>query len=307
MMNKSWFNLLPVSVLVVLVCGAGAFGSEIKQMELAQLSDSAEVVVLAQVVKVTKISAEADETTIKVGAILKGKIGTDKLKVVLTTRGVKGFNPALKVGDTGVFLLKDVKNKKAKPAYPGSVAVFTKPNFIVSERSYQPSADSVMVKLETSKGDIVLELNKKAAPVTVANFLTYVKEGFYDGTIFHRVIPNFMVQGGGFGPDMVQKKTHPPIVNEANNGLKNDRGTIAMARTNNPDSATSQFFINHKDSTFLNYAGKSKPGYAVFGKVVEGMDVVDAIAAVKTTRKGRFSDVPAEPVMIKSAKIMSDS
>lgn len=307
MMNKSWFNLLLACVLAALVCEVGAFGSEIKHIELAQLSDSAEVVVLAQVVKVTKISAEADETTIKIGAVLKGKLGTGKLKVVLTTRGVKGFDPALKVGDTGVFFLKDVKNKEAKLAYSGSVAVFSKPNFVVSKRSYDPMADSVMVKLETSKGDIVLELNKKAAPVTVANFLTYVNEGFYDGTIFHRVIANFMVQGGGFTPDMAQKKTHPPIVNEADNGLKNDRGTIAMARTNNPDSATSQFFINHKDSTFLNYAGKGKPGYAVFGKVVEGMDVVDAIAAVKTTRKGRFSDVPAEPVMIKSAKVVPDS
>jgi len=306
MMNKSWFNLLLVSVFVVLMCEVRAFGSEIKQMELAQLSDSAGVVVLAQVVKVTKISAEADETTIKVGAVLKGKLGTGKLKIVLTTRGVKGFDPAMKVGDTGVFFLKKVKNKEAKLAYPGSVAVFSKPNFVVSERSYEPMADFVKVKLETSKGDIVLELNKKAAPVTVDNFLTYVKEGFYDGTIFHRVIANFMVQGGGFTTDMVQKKTHSPIVNEASNGLKNDRGTVAMARTNDPDSATSQFFINHKDSTFLNYAGKGKPGYAVFGKVVEGMDVVDAIAAVKKTRKGRFSDVPAEPVMIKSAKVISE-
>ncbi len=305
-MNKSWFNLLATWVLAVLVCETGVLGSEIKQIELAQLSDSAEVVVLAQVVKVTKISAEADETTIKVGTILKGKLGAGKLKVVLTTRGVKGFDPAMKVGDTGVFFLKEVKTKEAKLAYPGSVAVFSRPNFIVSERSYEPMAGSVMVKLETGKGDIVLELNRKAAPVTVANFLTYVKEGFYDGTIFHRVIPNFMIQGGGFTADMKQKKTREPIVNEANNGLKNDRGTIAMARTNNPDSATSQFFINHKDNTFLNYAGKGKPGYAVFGKVVEGMKVVDAIAAVKTTRKGRFSDVPAESVVIKSVEVISD-
>lgn len=306
MMNKSWFNLLPACGLVVLVCGAGAFGSEIKQMELAQLSDSAEVVVLAQAVKVTKISAEADEVTIKVGAVLRGKLRTGQLKVVLTTRGVKGFDPSLEVGDTGVFLLKEVAKKKAKLAYNGSIAVFSKPNFVVSKRSYEPMADSVMVKLETSKGDIVLELNKKAAPVTVENFLRYVNEGFYDGTIFHRVIANFMVQGGGFTADMVQKKPHEPIVNEAKNGLKNDRGTVAMARTNNPDSATSQFFINHKNNISLNYAGKSKPGYTVFGKVVEGMDVVDAIAAVKTTRKGQSSDVPAESVMIKSAKVMSD-
>jgi len=305
-MNKSWFNLLATCVLATLVCEVGAFGAQIKQIELAQLSDSAEVIVLAQVVKLAKISAEADEVTIKIGAVLKGKLRTGQLEVVLTTRGVKGFDPALKTGDTGVFLLKEVAKKKAKLAYNGSVAVFSKPNFVVSERSYEPMADSVMVKLETSKGDIVIELDKKAAPITVENFLRYVKEGFYDGTIFHRVIANFMVQGGGFTADMVQKKPHQPIVNEAKNGLKNDRGTVAMARTNNPDSATSQFFINHKDNIFLNYAGKSKPGYTVFGKVVEGMDVVDAIAAVKTTRKGRYSDVPAESVMIKSAKVISD-
>jgi cyclophilin family peptidyl-prolyl cis-trans isomerase len=166
--------------------------------------------------------------------------------------------------------------------------------------------EAKMVKLETSMGDIVIELDEENAPVTVKNFLSYIDEGFYDGTIFHRVIPNFMIQGGGFTPDMAQKKTHAQIKNEASNGLKNDRGTIAMARTNNPDSATSQFFINHKDNVFLNYAGAGKPGYAVFGKVAEGMDVVDAIAAVKTTRKGRFSDVPAEQVLIKSAKVVSD-
>jgi len=305
-MKKFIFNLPLVCAIAVLVCEAGAFGSEIKKMELAELSDSAEVIVLAEVVKVSKISTEADEVYIRIGAVLKGKPRTGTLKVVLSCRGEKGFDPALKVGDTGVFLLKDVKNQQARPAYNGSVAVFSKPNFIVSERKYEPMADSVMIKLETSKGDILLELDKKAAPVTVANFVTYVKEGFYDGTIFHRVIANFMVQGGGFTPDMAQKKTHEPIVNEAANGLKNDRGTVAMARTNNPDSATSQFFINHKDNTFLNYAGKDKPGYAVFGKVVEGMDVVDAIAAVKTARKGRYSDVPAEQVMIKSAKVVSD-
>jgi cyclophilin family peptidyl-prolyl cis-trans isomerase len=161
------------------------------------------------------------------------------------------------------------------------------------------------VKLETSMGDIVIELNEEASPITVKNFLRYVEEGFYDGTIFHRVIPDFMIQGGGFTAEMVQKKPHPPIVNEASNGLKNDRGTIAMARTANPDSATSQFFINHKNNDFLNYAGQSKPGYTVFGKVVEGLDVVDKIAAVKTTQKGQHSDVPVEPVVIKSAKAVS--
>jgi cyclophilin family peptidyl-prolyl cis-trans isomerase len=161
------------------------------------------------------------------------------------------------------------------------------------------------VKLETSIGDIVIELNEKAAPVTVKNFLRYAEESFYDGTIFHRVIPNFMIQGGGFKSDMQQKKTHEPIVNEAKNGLKNDRGTIAMARTNDPNSATAQFFINYKNNDFLNYAGTQNPGYAVFGKVIEGMDVVDKIAAVKTSQKGPQSDVPVEPVVIKSAKVIS--
>lgn len=175
-----------------------------------------------------------------------------------------------------------------------------------SEEPKQTDAKPKKVKLETTMGDIVVELDGKAAPVTVKNFLTYVEEGFYSGTIFHRVIPNFMIQGGGFTPDMVQKRTRSSIINEANNGLKNDRGTIAMARTNDPNSATSQFFINHKNNDFLNYAGPDKPGYAVFGKVVEGMETVDKIAAVKTTQKGPHADVPVEPVVIKSAKIVSD-
>jgi cyclophilin family peptidyl-prolyl cis-trans isomerase len=161
-----------------------------------------------------------------------------------------------------------------------------------------------MVKLETTKGDIVIEVNETAAPVTAANFLQYVKDGFYDGTIFHRVKPNFMIQGGGFTPDMKQKTTRPPIVNEAKNGLKNKRGTIAMARTNDPGSATAQFFINHVDNAFLDYSARD-PGYAVFGQVVEGMDVVDAIAKVKTGIKDMFQDVPVETVIIKSAKVIS--
>ncbi len=162
-----------------------------------------------------------------------------------------------------------------------------------------------MVKLETSMGDIVIELDEENAPITVKNFLSYTEEGFYDGTIFHRVIANFMIQGGGFTADMKQKETREPIVNEASNGLKNERGTIAMARTRDPDSATSQFFINHRDNNSLNYVEGSNAGYTVFGKVAEGMDVVDTIAAVKTTRKGRSSDVPVKPVVIKSAKVVS--
>ena len=161
------------------------------------------------------------------------------------------------------------------------------------------------VKLETSKGDIIIELNEEKAPVTVANFLRYVEEGFYDGTIFHRVIPNFMVQGGGFTADMRRKQTHGMIVNEAKNGLKNNRGTVAMARTNDPDSASAQFFINHKDNDGLNYAGQLNPGYAVFGTVVEGMSVVDAIAAAKTTSRSGMRDVPVEPIVMKSAMVVS--
>ena len=173
------------------------------------------------------------------------------------------------------------------------------------------SEEMNMVKLETSMGNIVIELNEQAAPVTVKNFLGYVEEGFFDGTIFHRVIPNFMIQGGGFTAEMEEKQTHAPIVNEADNGLKNERGTIAMARGGDPDSATCQFFINHRDNGPLNYAENIKPGYAVFGKVIEGMDVVDAIASVVTTtrmnKKGiDMGDVPVEPVVIKSARVVSE-
>ncbi|MHC4757158.1 MAG: peptidylprolyl isomerase [Planctomycetota bacterium] len=175
---------------------------------------------------------------------------------------------------------------------------------IVEPQKTEPKNQSNTVKLETSMGDIVIALDDKAAPVTVKNFLTYVEEGFYDGTIFHRVIQNFMIQGGGFTQDMNKKQTHPPIVNEASNGLKNDRGTIAMARTPDPHSASSQFFINHRNNSPLNYSGPANPGYAVFGKVIEGMDVVDKIAAVKTTVRSRMKDVPVEPVIINSALIM---
>lgn len=166
--------------------------------------------------------------------------------------------------------------------------------------------DSNKVKLQTSLGDIVIELYEEAAGVTTANFKSYVKDGFYDGTIFHRVIKGFMIQGGGFTEDMTNKQTKSPIVNEADNGLKNDQGTVAMARTNSPDSATSQFFINHKNNDFLNYSGSRNPGYAVFGKVVEGMDVVDTIAEVKTTSRQGYDDVPVEAVVIESASFVSD-
>ena len=167
-----------------------------------------------------------------------------------------------------------------------------------------PASKNPQVEMVTTKGTIVIELDAVKAPITTQNFLTYVKEGFYDGLIFHRVIPGFMVQGGGFNKDMQQKKTHDPIKNEASNGLKNDRGTLAMARTNDPDSATGQFFINSVNNDFLNYQGKSNPGYAVFAKVVKGIEVVDAISKVKTGNSGMHGDVPVEPVVITSAKVI---
>ena len=159
------------------------------------------------------------------------------------------------------------------------------------------------VKLATTMGDIVIELNAEKAPVTTENFLNYVRDGFYDGTIFHRVIPNFMIQGGGFNDQMMQKMTQDPVKNEADNGLTNDRGTIAMARTQDPDSATAQFFINHNDNAFLNHTSPDVQGwgYCVFGKVTEGMDVVDAIAAISTTDRSGHSDVPEDVIVITSA------
>jgi cyclophilin family peptidyl-prolyl cis-trans isomerase len=159
------------------------------------------------------------------------------------------------------------------------------------------------VALETTKGKIVLQLYADKAPETVKNFLAYVDAGFYDNTIFHRVIPGFMIQGGGFTADMQRKQTRSPIKNEADNGLPNQRGSIAMARTPDPHSATAQFFINSVDNTALNYREKTQRGwgYAVFGQVVTGMEVVDGISMVKTVTRGRFRDVPAEPIVIKRA------
>jgi peptidyl-prolyl cis-trans isomerase B (cyclophilin B) len=159
-----------------------------------------------------------------------------------------------------------------------------------------------MVKLHTNKGTITLQLDADKAPNTVKNFLDYVESGFYSNTIFHRVIGNFMIQGGGFEPGMQQKKTNAPIKNEAANGLKNDMYTIAMARTGDPHSATAQFFINVKNNNFLNYPGQDGWGYCVFGKVVEGKEVVDAIRDVKTGIRSGFQDVPMEDVIITSAE-----
>ena len=164
-----------------------------------------------------------------------------------------------------------------------------------------------VIKIETSMGDIMLELDAEKAPNTAANFVAYVEDGFYDGLIFHRVIPGFMVQGGGMNPDMSEKANkRAPIKNEANNGLKNDRGTIAMARTGDPHSASSQFFINLKDNDFLNFTSETQAGwgYAVFGKVTDGMDVVDAIEKVKTGNHGPHGDVPLEAVTITKMSVV---
>ena len=162
-----------------------------------------------------------------------------------------------------------------------------------------------MVTLKTNHGDITLELFADKAPKTVENFLSYVKDGFYDGTIFHRVIDGFMIQGGGMTPDMEQKTTKDPIENEANNGVANAAGTIAMARTNDPHSATAQFFINVKDNDFLNFSSESMNGwgYCVFGKVTTGMDVVEKIKNVKTGNYGYHQDVPVEAVVIENAVV----
>ena len=162
------------------------------------------------------------------------------------------------------------------------------------------------VEMQTSMGKIVIELNAEKAPKTVENFVQYAKNGFYEGTIFHRVIEGFMIQGGGFTKDMDQKSTRDPIPNEANNGLKNERGTISMARRGDPNSATAQFFINHKDnSSQLDYP-LNGGGYAVFGKVTQGMEVVDQIAKVATTNQSMHQNVPQEPVLIQTVRILSD-
>lgn len=170
----------------------------------------------------------------------------------------------------------------------------------IKKEKTKTEAQPVNIIIETSLGNMHLTLDAEKAPITVSNFLAYVDQKFYDNTIFHRVIPNFMIQGGGFVVGMEQKKTNPPIKNEANNGLKNDRGTIAMARTAAPDSATSQFFINHRDNRALNRPNPDGHGYAVFGKVTEGLDVLDKIAEVQTGNSGMHQNVPIDPVIIKS-------
>ena len=173
-----------------------------------------------------------------------------------------------------------------------------------SQADSEPKGGPVVL-MSTSMGEVKIELYEKEAPETVKNFLAYVNDKFYDGTIFHRVIPGFMIQGGGFTAAMEQKPTKSPIKNEAGNGLKNDTGTIAMARTSDPDSATAQFFINVKSNDFLNRdKAQDGVGYTVFGKVIEGMDVVRKIEQVQTSRKGMYADMPVESVLIKSITVV---
>jgi peptidyl-prolyl cis-trans isomerase B (cyclophilin B) len=162
-----------------------------------------------------------------------------------------------------------------------------------------------MIKLTTNHGDILIELDADKAPLTAANFEQYVRDGHYDGTLFHRVISGFMVQGGGYTSDFAEKRTRAPIENEAKNGLKNTAGTVAMARTNQPHSATSQFFINVSNNGFLDYPGQDGWGYCVFGRVAEGMDVVNAIKGVATGNKHGHSDVPKEDVVIQKAEVVA--
>lgn len=221
----------------------------------------------------------------------------------------------------GLGCKPDKQAESAKPTLPPTEPAAKVPS-PAAEKSAQPSIeeskpaavpqptipglpeDAWVVELKTSKGDILLALDHKSAPITVQNFVQYVQDGFFDGTIFHRVIKGFMIQGGGFTPNLQQKPTRAPIINEASNGLQNLRGSISMARTQNPNSATAQFFINHVNNANLDFVKGSNPGYAVFGSVLKGMEVVDAIASVATTTKGVFQNVPVEPVTINSAKVL---
>ena len=188
-----------------------------------------------------------------------------------------------------------------------AVIFFLSPSDQNDQTTYYPQEDQMsLVTISTSAGDIHLELDAENAPITVANFLQLAKDGYYNGTIFHRIIDGFMVQGGGLDENMAPKPTGTePIQNEANNGLKNDRGTLAMARTMDPHSATGQFFVNHKDNDFLNHTSETSQGwgYAVFGSVIDGMDIVDQIALSTTSTVGGYADAPLEPTIINSVTV----
>jgi len=208
---------------------------------------------------------------------------------------------------TSVLNQKKTSEIRKTPPMPKPIEKNIKPP--IEKNSEKKQANNLnqnmnTVILKTNKGDIKIKLNPEKAPISVENFKSYVQDGFYDGTIFHRVIPDFMIQGGGFTKDGQQKETKAPIKNEATNGLKNDRGTIAMARTMVVDSATSQFFINLKDNDFLNYKDQANYGYAVFGEVIEGMDIVDLIAGVKTGSHEGHRDWPLDDIIIESATLV---
>ena len=196
-------------------------------------------------------------------------------------------------------------NKGMKLLIAFMLLSFTFSHTLYAGNTNKSAGANPMVVMSTNHGDITIELFSDKAPISAENFLSYVKSDFFTGTIFHRVIPGFMIQGGGFDKDMNQKAPNDPIKNEADNGLKNDRGTLSMARTNVVDSATSQFFINLKDNDFLNNGARDF-GYAVFGKVVDGMDVVDKIAQVDTGNNGMHQNVPTDPVVITSVKIKEE-
>ncbi len=197
------------------------------------------------------------------------------------------------------LVLAETEGKDAKEEAPAAETAAKK---VVAKTEKESNP---LVVFETTKGKLTIELYPKEAPITVENFLRYVNEGFYAGTVFHRVIPRFVIQGGGMDADMNRMKTHEPIKNEADNGLKNLRGTLSMARTNDPNSATSQFFINLVDNAALDKSATSA-GYAVFGKVVRGLDIVDAIAAVETTTKGQYKDVPVKPITVTKAYVKTE-
>jgi cyclophilin family peptidyl-prolyl cis-trans isomerase len=196
---------------------------------------------------------------------------------------------------------EEPKPKEEAPAPPAPEA--KEPQ---AEVAPAPTGANPVVEMRTSKGTMKIELYPDKAPKTVENFLKYARDGFYDGTVFHRVIQGFMIQGGGFTPDMTEKATRAPIQNEASNGLKNVRGSIAMARTNDPHSASAQFFINTVDNPFLDFQSESVQGwgYAVFGKVVEGLETLDAIKKVATRNRGEYDDVPVDPVIIESVRVL---
>lgn len=197
---------------------------------------------------------------------------------------------------------------KINPGLAALTLFFTAALLVMGPATSFAKRSHPMVKLTTNHGEMVVELYEDKAPESVANFLAYVNDGFYDGTIFHRVIGNFMIQGGGFDRNMKQKPTKKPIHNEADNGLKNDKYTLAMARTQDPHSATAQFFINVADNGFLNHTEKNLDGwgYAVFGKVVQGMDVVDKIKDLPTGNRGYYQDVPREAVVIEKAEVLEN-